>query len=64
MSTQTIEQNLGTFRGRIIDEHMSKSELLEVIKFLSEQYKNERSYNLKIENALPIDWQLTLLRSR
>jgi hypothetical protein len=58
-----MSNTLGTFKGKPIDENMSKAELLEVIRYTSESYKSEREYNLKIEKALPVDWQLRVLEA-
>ena len=52
-----MSKPLGSFRGKPIDENMSKHELLEVIKHVSGMYSAERKYNQKIEKYLPIDWQ-------
>lgn len=52
-----MNEKLGTYQGKPIDESMTKQELLEVIKHVAGQYTEERKYNQKLEKVLPVDWQ-------
>lgn len=55
---------IGTYRGKPIDENMTKQELLEVIKHVSWQYTEERKHTIEIEKVLPPDHQLQLARMK
>ncbi len=52
----------GLWRGKALED-MTKQELIEVIRWTSQQYLAERRYNQRLEKALPDDWQSVYLKA-
>lgn len=42
----------GTYKGKPVDENITKEELLEIIGHLAFQYSGGYKYNLKIEKSI------------